>query len=566
MGINGVVSKEHRQEFKKRFPGIMPTVYPAYLKIAKQKSYVEANLSLNRISERLNKNGFNLSWQDDKVREWCESQAIFAKKIISGKPEQEAIKLLADHLEKFGLSFPEPVQPDFFEPSLNRLQCEKWWRKQARRMQARELDQIARDLRIVNRRQQIYVSNDVLYRRRQQNRRNRELLETMIATNEFGQEYTLAELSDTTVSKPENKRNELMVRLKGFEEYGDKYGHVAMFYTLTCPSRFHVYSGFKENEKYKDSTVRQAQHYLSNLWAKLRAKFKRDKIDCYGFRVAEPHHDGCPHWHFLLWFKDESEANRATVFFRRWALLDSPNERGASKHRFTVERIDRKRGSAVSYIAKYIAKNIDGHSLDHDLYGHEAKHSAERIAAWAACHGIRQFQQIGGASVTVWRELRRVQHEEAGEFGEFVKAADSADWCAYLELMGGALAARKDRPIKPAYWLEFDPETGEEIDSPYTQYGDLSKGRLFGLNFKGVHYLTREYKWTIERINKSTIHKSANDLAVTANEIRIHKEASEAIKEKELKRFPTIPAFEFFDGLRFSEIAPPERCALDLCQ
>lgn len=184
----------------------------------------------------------------------------------------------------------------------------------------------------------------------------------------------------------------------------------------------------------------------------MRAKFERLGIRPYGLRIAEPHHDGTPHWHMLMFVAPDRQAEVIAIM-RDYALQDSPNEPGAAQYRFKVDEIRRERGSAVGYLVKYVCKNIDGEGLDSDLEGVAANESAARAEAWARSHSVRQFQSFGVPPVSVWRELRRIPSEGLASAPAAIQQAHGAaqkteerqaDFAGFLRACGGVGLKRSD--------------------------------------------------------------------------------------------------------------------------
>ncbi|WP_347331825.1 replication endonuclease [Marinimicrobium locisalis] len=403
----------------------------------------------------------------------------------------------------FPLANPEKAPKKAKVAALARVCDELWWRRKVRTKQWRELEALAREMGLVSLKRGAYVSDFTFKRRWLQKQENRALLEALEAINEEGATYTLAELADLSTSNPAIRRAEMMVRTRGFEEIAkhSTVAYQAMFYTITCPSKFHSalhYGG--ANPKYQGSTPREAQEYLNTQWQRARAAFGRKDIQPYGMRVTEPHHDGTPHWHLLL-FIPANQAAQATEILRHYALAEDGDEPGAALRRFTAETIDPKKGSATGYIAKYISKNIDGLGIDADSYGRDAKESAIRIEAWASVWGIRQFQQIGGPSVTVWRELRRLDStaEDKDLLQRLVAAADSSDWEEYTRLMGGAICARKARPLRPMMITR-------EALNKYGEAVKTLKGLLYGVE----RVATRVHEWTVRLVSQNVSQATAD--------------------------------------------------------
>lgn len=256
----------------------------------------------------------------------------------------------------------------------------------------------------------------------------------------------------------------------------------------------HAKSG-DPNPKYDGTLPPQAQKHLCKQWSKIRAKLNRRDISYFGFRIAEPHQDGTPHWHLLVFVQPE-HLETLKAIFRHYALEVDGDEEGAQQHRFKWELIDKTKGSAIAYVAKYISKNIDGHALTEDEGRLDPQSKAERVTAWASTWGIRQFQQFGGVPVGLWRELRRAAGEIADDTLQAAfEAADQGDWSQFLHVLGGVAPKRKDLPIQLA-----KVET-EELG----KYGDPQEKKLIGVKTENFVLRTRTHTWRLMMISANGV-------------------------------------------------------------
>ncbi|GKS96764.1 replication endonuclease [Acidovorax sp. SUPP2825] len=381
-----------------------------------------------------------------------------------------------------------------------RMCCPMFWRRAYRKLLCRTRETVAVSIGMVRKGMGLYCSDDALRSSRAQDARCAAVLESVVAVNDHMQAYKLAELAATGVSNQAIRRQELLTRIAGFELIAKDLGHWACMVTVTCASRFHAATTRKDgrvvdNPRYEELSPRDGQQNLSLKWSRCRAAAARLGLEWYGFRIAEPQHDGTPHWHVLLFMPRRTDGVDAFVVLqelvRRYFLdCDEPHEPGAQKHRVDFELIDWAKGSAVGYVIKYISKNIDGHGVDYDLYGEPAIASSQRVRAWAKQWRIRQFQQVGGPPVGVWRELRRVHPDKVPDSApaplrEAISAMNVAKvepgvqslaWKKYALAQGGVNTCRKALRIKLI----------KEVQGGKTRYGEARPDRPVGVWSEGV--------------------------------------------------------------------------------
>lgn len=436
-------------------------------------------LPLHMVASELGRANIAREWSNRCTCIILDLSADFTRQVNA----EVVLKAAMEPANQWGIS---PLLPKFDGPqtdrqlemaagALMRLQDHEWWERQITRAWRQYAEHVAILVGRVRRGVSAYVSNHALKDHQQRKRAGMAWLKTMYAINpELELEIPLAEAVKASVANPEIRRMELMVRMRGFEDLAEEEGLVGEFYTWTAPSKYHAWTvvdnkrkqrnGEKladwvktiQNKRYQGFTPKQTQKYLCQQWSKARAKLDRLGIRRFGFRVVEPHHDGTPHWHMLIFVKPEQREMMRSVMQAYACEHDTDELKNGTRARFDYKEIKEELGSATGYIAKYISKNIDGFNMDWDDEAQEAVNtSAAAVGAWASLWNVRQFQQIGGPSVEVWRQLRRIRQACQNPIVEPARrAADTGKWAEFVTAMGGIDAARKDHLIQLAHIIK----------------------------------------------------------------------------------------------------------------
>ncbi|HBK4842252.1 replication endonuclease [Enterobacter asburiae] len=411
------------------------------------------------------------------LAEVSETCAVLSPVDYSKRMLREGSRLIA----YFGLIAPwasrRKMPLDEMAASIRKILDDRFWSRLLRKYARRWREHLHIAFGDVRRDVSPYCSKNHVKQWDARRKRSREIMSRLELEDQVtGERMSLIEQIDKSVSNPEKRRVELMTRIGGFEKVATESGYAGSFFTLTAPSKYHAYTAFgHRNHKWNGASPRRSQRYLNQIWQQIRAELARREIPVFGLRVAESHHDGTPHWHGLLFTAPEHTAELKEVMEDYATREDAEELTGKSgkQPRFELKPIDPALGSATGYVVKYISKNIDGYALDGESdheSGRPLKETAKHATAWASCWGIRQFQFVGGAPVSVWRELRRLRNQELADkvspvFGELHRAAHAGDWQGYITLQGGPFVSRSRLVLRAWYQYKNEP----------TSYGEYQK-------------------------------------------------------------------------------------------
>lgn len=371
-----------------------------------------------------------------------------------------------------------PINYELIPGALARMRCADWWQRKLWQLRNEWREELLRAACLVHRHASPYVSHDILLQKREQRRKAMDFFRNHDLINEDGDTLSMEDVVLASASNPAHRRNEMMACVKGLELIAEMRGDCAMFYTITCPSKYHAtLMNGKPNPTWDHSTVRKSSDYLVDTFAAFRKAMHKKELRWYGVRVAEPHHDGTVHWH-LLSFMRKKHRRAITELLRRFAIREDRAELGNNTGaRFKSKLIDPRKGTPASYIAKYVSKNIDGRGLGDTVSketGKSLRDSAEHVTAWASLHRVQQFRFFGIPGRQAYRELRlfasqatrAMKTSKPGapvlmdpKLDAVLAAADVGCFATYIMKQGGVLVPRKNYLIHTAYEPTVEPGT-----------------------------------------------------------------------------------------------------------
>ncbi|MDD4911207.1 MAG: replication endonuclease [Sideroxydans sp.] len=239
-----------------------------------------------------------------------------------------------------------------------------------------------------------------------------------------------------------NKFAETFVMLKGLEESAKSLSMTWAMLTFTAPQHMHPNPTVGHNS-WDGTTPTEANNWIHDKWHKAEARLRKKGIVLSGFRAVEPHQDGCPHWHVIVFF-NEIDSDTIEQEFRK--VKEWQSDIG-----FKFMK-DNGQAKASSYAAKYVLKSM---SAVNELTGEAAS-----IETWATTWKIRRHQFFGIPNLAVWRNVRMIKECPVDPvLAPIWASATEGNASTFIKLMGGLGVKESDRPVSSRIVTTDDTKT-----------------------------------------------------------------------------------------------------------
>lgn len=202
---------------------------------------------------------------------------------------------------------------------------------------------------------------------------------------------------------------QLLAISKGLGEAAGAAGMEARLITVTLPSIYHRASGTGKNRypnphRKGNTTPKEEHQMLQDAWARCRRQLCKDRlnIETAWVRATQPHVNGTPHWHIVLWAPSSRWDELEAELYRHMVEGIADREDAPTDHRLRIDMLQGGTDGAIAYVSRciaYIARCV--------AERHGGGDEADAASAWASTWGIRRYQCSQDSHATAWRFLAR---------------------------------------------------------------------------------------------------------------------------------------------------------------
>ena len=396
---------------------------------------------------------------EDEVRELAELRAKSAQ---------------AEYLERCQIHKLAGIPAPRETPQELRAQDSHWHRRDIRRTAGLARQHLAGALGTVGRNGANYADGYSLARRRERDKSAELWAGARVILTADGNRIPLSEVLQST---REGQGYRLGAISSGLDEYAEQEGLTPIRITITLPACWHPNPTKGRKTWTPDRDPKTTDDALRLLWGKFRARLAKSRIRILGLRVWEPHRDGVPHLHALLYVRAEQipEIDRH--------LLTLCPDKGTRRTATELTIIDTTRCRASTYISKYIRKTLnvrinEDDAREHDDDDHLTRDNFDRVRACASERGWRRFAFLGVHGVQrIWQRLNSATADEIADAPERVAVSwahlKAKNYREALETIGAFVPRGADR-LKIGYATEETDEDGNRYPI-LNSYGEPTK-------------------------------------------------------------------------------------------
>ncbi|MHB8317144.1 MAG: replication endonuclease [Acidithiobacillus ferrivorans] len=342
------------------------------------------------------------------------------------------------------------IQGDTIDSQLARIQDPSFWRREIRKALRpwRELWHLALAPQRLK-----YASPEAIAEYRSMQVAGEKWAKAHEMTAPDGRTFTLPTPAETA----KNRYAQLVAMTKGIETLASDAGMTAHIITISLDTQFHsAKNEYKNgprisNPKYDQAlTPRAGQAFLNERWKLYRTALHDHEIRTYWVLGAQPNQDETPHWHIVLWCKDEQKEQAESLLYDYFKTNDAKEKKGDGSIRYVQvdwQEAKSEQGSSsyamrmLAYITRQTAEQKDDATdVEQKKKRQDADMTeAEAASAWASTWNIRRYR-TSHTGATLWKMARNpdchpalpTQHDQkpleeirkvaqAGDFAEFYK-------------------------------------------------------------------------------------------------------------------------------------------------